>query len=116
MKPAESYILNQPEKYRSILMHIVSVIEHTLPEVTLEYKWKMPYFYYNKKPLCFLNANHKSHFVDVVFSKGFQLKNNTDYLIADNGRNTMKSLRYKSLEEIDNALLIAVLKEASTLQ
>ena len=115
MKPAEDYILNQPEKYRSILMHIVSVIEHTLPEVTLEYKRKIPYFYYKKKPLCYLNASHKRDFVDVGFAKGFQLKNNIEYLIADNGRNTIKSLRYKSLEEIDNILLISVLKEAITL-
>jgi hypothetical protein len=114
MKPAELYILHQPEKYRSILMHLVSVIEHTVPEITLEYKWKIPYFYYKKKPLCYLNASHKRDYVDLGFAKGFQLKKNTKHLIADNGRNTMKSLRYKSLEEIDNEIIIDVLKELIT--
>ena len=83
-----------------------------MPEVTLEYKWTVPYYYYKKKPLCYLNASHKHQFVDVGFAKGFELKNNQTHLIADNGRNTVKSLRYYNLDEIDNAVLQSVLKEA----
>lgn len=115
MKPADLYILNQPDKYRDILLHIVSVIENTIPEVTLEYKWTVPYFYYKKKPLCYLNASHKHHFVDIGFAKGFQLKQNQQHLVADNGRNTVKSLRYYSLDEVDNEVLISVLKEVISL-
>ena len=115
MKPADLYILNQPEQYRSILFHIIAVIENTLSDVTLEYKWTVPYFYFKKKPFCYLNASHKQQFVDIGFAKGFHLKNNLDYLIADNGRNTVKSLRYKSLEEIDNEVLISVIQEAESL-
>ncbi|MFN8326260.1 MAG: DUF1801 domain-containing protein [Flavobacteriaceae bacterium] len=115
MKPADLYILNQPDKYRDILLHIVSVIENTIPEVTLEYKWTVPYFYYKKKPFCYLNASHKHHFVDIGFAKGFQLKQNQQYLVADNGRNTVKSLRYYSLDEVDNEVLISVLKEVISL-
>lgn len=115
LKPTELYILNQPEKYRNILLHIIAVVEHTLPEVTLEYKWGIPYFYYKKKPFCYLNASHKHQFVDVGFAKGFQLKNNQEYLVADKGRNTIKSLRYSTLEKIDNAILISVIEESKTL-
>lgn len=98
-----------------MLLHIIAVVEHALPDVTLEYKWTVPYFYYKKKPLCYLNANHKLSFVDIGFAKGFQLKMNQKYLIADNGRNTVKSLRYFDLEEIDNAILISVIEEAKLL-
>lgn len=115
MKPADLYILNQPEQYRSMLLHIIAVVENTLPGVTLEYKWMVPYIYYKKKPFCYLNASHKHQFVDVGFAKGFHLKNNLNHLIADNGRNTVKSLRYKSLEEIDNEVLISVIREAASL-
>lgn len=115
MKPADLYLLNQPDKYRDILLHIVSVIENTIPEVTLEYKWTVPYFYYKKKPFCYLNASHKHHFVDIGFAKGFQLKQNQQHLVADNGRNTVKSLRYYSLDEVDNEVLISVLKEVISL-
>lgn len=112
MKPQEAYILKQPDNYRSMLLHIIAVIQHSVPEVTLEYKWTVPYYYYKKKPLCYLNASHKHQFVDVGFAKGFELKNNQTHLIADNGRNTVKSLRYYNLDEIDNAVLQSVLKEA----
>lgn len=115
MKPADLYILKQPEKYRNILFHIIAVVENTIPEVSLEFKWKIPYFYYKEKPLCYLNASHRHGFVDVGFAKGFQLKSNLNYLTADNGRNTVKSLRYFSLEQIDNAVLISVLKESMSL-
>jgi len=115
VKPADLYILNQPEHYRSMLFHIIAVVENTLPDVTLEFKWTVPYFYYKKKPLCYLNASHKHQFVDVGFAKGFHLKNNLNHLIADNGRNTVKSLRYKSLKEIDNEVLIATIHEAASL-
>ena len=114
MKPQDLYILNQPEKYRKILLHISTVFEQTLPDVVLEFKWKIPYFYLNNKPFCYLNASHKGQFVDVGFAKGFQLKKNQQYLIADNGRNTVKSLRYFSVETIDNAVLISVINEAKT--
>lgn len=115
MKPTELYILNQPQKYRDILLHIIAVVEHTLPEITLEYKWGIPYFYYNKKPFCYLNASHKHQFVDVGFARGFKLKNYQEHLIADNGRNTIKSLRYHSLDKIDNEVLVEVIKEAKHL-
>jgi hypothetical protein len=115
VKAADLYILKQPENYRNIIFHIIAVVQNTIPDITLEYKWAVPYFYYKKKPLCYLNASHKYGFIDVGFAKGFQLKSNLDYLIADNGRNTVKSLRYFSLEQIDNTILISVLEEAKSL-
>lgn len=59
MKPVEVYILNQPEAYRSILLHVQAVIEHTLPEIKLQFKFKIPFYYYKDKPFVYLNATHK---------------------------------------------------------
>ncbi len=112
MKPQDLYILNQPEKYRDILLHVLAVVEQVVPEATLEYKWKIPFFYLDKKPFCYLNASHKKQFVDVAFIKGFELKKNQQHLVADNGRSMVKSLRYSNLEDIDNEILISVLTEA----
>jgi len=116
MKPADVYIINQPEPYRSILLHLLAVLETTLENsYELECKWQVPYMYYKKRPFCFFNASHKKQFVDIGFSRGFKLQQHQDVLVADGGRNTMKSLRYRSLEEIDNTVLIDVIKEAMTL-
>lgn len=114
MKPVDLYILNQPENYRNMLLHIMAVVEDTVPEATLEFKWKIPFFYYKKKPFCFLNASHKNAYVDIAFSKGYQLQNNLDFLVGES-RNTYKSLRYATLEEIDNTILISVIEEAKSL-
>jgi len=115
VKPADNYILNQPEPYRSMLLHIVAVLESSVTEFEMQYRWKIPYVYHKGKPFCYLNASHKKQFVDVGFSKGFKLEKNQDVLVADGGRNTIKSLRYTTLEAIDNAVLLDVVKEAMTL-
>jgi len=110
MNPAEAYILNQPEPFRSILLHIQVLTEHALPEVELKYKWRIPCYYIGKKPICYLNANHKKQFVDVGFWHSAHLTKYHAYMVGED-RKVVKSLRYKSLEGIDDAIFIAILKE-----
>lgn len=114
MKLTDEYIYRQPEKFRSIVLYLISVFEREIPELELLFKWGIPYFYYKKKPFCYLAPNHKKGFVDAGFARGFQLKGNQDCLI-DEKRNTVKSLRFFSLEEIDNTILEDVIQEAKTL-
>lgn len=110
MKPAEEYIINQPEPYRSILLHIQLVIENTLPGVELKYKWRIPCYYIGKTSICYLNASHKHQFVDVGIWHSEHLKKFDQYLVSEN-RKVVKSLRYRKLEEIDDGVLISILKE-----
>lgn len=114
MKPTEAYILSQPEKYQAMILHVISVVEHELGTCELLFKWGIPYLYYKKKPFCYLAPNHKKGFLDVGFAKGFELKRNQEVLIDEN-RNTVKSLRFFSIEEIDNQILIDVVSEAKLL-
>lgn len=114
MKLTDEYIFRQPEKYQSIVLHLISIFERTVPELELLFKWGIPYFYYKKKPFCYLAPNHKKGFVDVGFARGFQLKSHQDELV-DEKRNTVKSLRYFALNEIDNTILEEVIQEAKTL-
>jgi hypothetical protein len=114
MKLVDEYILRQPEQYQAIILHIIAVVEKELLQSELLFKWGIPYIYYKKKPFCYLAPNHKKGFLDVGFAKGFQLKRNQEILVDEN-RNTVKSLRYFSIEEIDNAILIDVISEAKLL-
>lgn len=114
MKLVEEYILRQPEKYRSILLHIINLVQQELSNTSLLFKWGIPYIYYKNKPFCYLAPNHKKKFVDVGFAKGFQLIKHQDKLIGKN-RNTVKSLRYFKLEEIDNEVLKDLIEEAKNL-
>jgi len=114
MNPSAEYILNQPEPYRSILLYLQVVIETTIPQLELLYKYKIPFYYIHKKPFCYLNTSHKKQFVDLGFWKGNQIKTHKESLVTEN-RKMMVSLRYKSLEEIDNKILIEVLNKAASL-
>lgn len=113
MKPAEDYILNQPEPYRSILMHAQVIIEHTIPEAELKYKWKIPCYYVGKRPICYLNASHKNEFVDVAFWHSSYITKYTEHLVSEE-RKVVKSLRYKTLEDINDKILISILEQVNT--
>lgn len=109
MNPAEEYILNQPEPFRNILMHLQSVIEHTIPDAELKYKYKIPFYYIDGKPCCYLNQS--KDYVDLGFWKAAYLTVHVEHMTTA-GRKVMKSLRYKTLEEIDDTVLVKVLQDA----
>jgi hypothetical protein len=110
MNPAEEYILNAPEPYRSILLHLQVVIETTLPDAILLYKWHLPFYYIDgKQGFCYLNQS--KNYVDVGFYHGTHLTKHLDKLVSEN-RKHMKSLRYYSPEDIDDKVLREVLEEA----
>ena len=112
MKPAEEYIINQPEPYRSILMHVQAVIEYTLPEAELKYKWRMPCYYINKKPICYIRQ--AKDFVDIGFWHSAYISKKYEAFLVSENRKVVKSLRYKTLEEIEDAIFIAILQDIYT--
>lgn len=109
MKPAEAYILNQSEPYRSIIMHVQMLVEVTIPDGALLFKWHMPFFYVDKRPICYINQT--KDYVDVVFWNAERFTEFTEFLVSDK-RKRMKSLRYKSLDDIDDTVLVEILKQA----
>lgn len=112
MKPAEAYILNQPEPFKSILLHLQILIEGSFSEVDLKFKWKIPFYYLNDRPFCYLNPSKKKGYVDVVFWISAHLTKYNEFLISDN-RKVVKSLRYFKLEDINQEVLLTVLDEAT---
>ena len=109
MNPAEYYILSQSEPFRSMLLHLQSIIERTIAEVDLKYKYKIPFYYIDTKPFCYLNQS--KNYVDLGFWNAAHLTKHLSYMTTEN-RKVMKSLRYKSLEEINDTVLIEVLQDA----
>lgn len=115
MNPAENYILNQLEPFRSILLHLRGVIEASIPQVEMKYKWRVPCFYIGKSPICYLNASYKKGYVDIAFWNSAHLTKHLDKMVSEK-RKVVKSLRYVSLEEIDDKVLSEVLQEAYALR
>lgn len=115
MNPAEEYILSREEPYRSILLHLKSVIEFVIPKVDMKYKWSIPCFYAEKHPICYLNASYKGKFVDIAFWNSAHLTKHIELMHSEK-RKVVKSFRYTSLEEINDEILVEVLQEAHSLK
>nr|WP_297919084.1 DUF1801 domain-containing protein [uncultured Allomuricauda sp.] len=115
MNPAEEYILSREEPYRSILLHLKAVIESVIPDVDMKYKWRIPCFYEGKHPICYLNASYKGKYVDIAFWNSAHLTKHIELMYSEK-RKVVKSFRYRSLEEINNSVLIDVLREVSSLK
>jgi len=109
MKPAEEYILNQSDFFKSLLLHLQVVIENTVPKAVLLFKWKVPFYYVDKAPICYLNVT--KGYVDVGFWGAQYFTEYTEHLVSDK-RKYVKSLRYRSLSEINDVVLIAILEQA----
>jgi hypothetical protein len=109
MNPAETYMLEQREPFRSILLHLQLLIVSTIPELELQYKYRIPFYYLEGKPFCYLNQS--KDYVDLGFWSAAHLSVHLEHMVTA-GRKVMRSLRYKSPEEINEAILIAVLQDA----
>lgn len=110
MNPAEVYILKQPEPYKSIFLHLQILIEHVFPDAEMLYKWKIPVYYSGKRPICYLNQS--KDYVDVGFWHTKHFTKYTEHMVTEN-RKLVKSMRYQSLDAIDDELFINILKEVA---
>ena len=80
----------------------------------MKYKWGIPCFYSEKRPICYLNASLKKQFVDIAFWNSAHLTKHIELMVKEK-RKVVKSLRYETLEEINDEVLIAVINEAYSL-
>lgn len=114
MKPSDAYILKQSSVFQEIIYYIISVVEQEVEGVELLFKWGVPYFYFQKKPFIYIAPNNTKGFVDIGFSRGFQLKLHQDILVEEN-RNTVKSLRYFKIDSVEDLDLRELIQEAKLL-
>lgn len=108
MNPAEIYILKQEEPYKSILLQLQSIVKAVAPNAELLYKWRIPFYYCNNIPLCFLNQS--KDYVDLAFWHFDKMNQYTEHFI-DANRKSIRSLRYKSVEDINDEVVVYVLQK-----
>ncbi len=113
MNPAEEYILRQPEPYKGILLYLQSAIEQIIPDLELKFKYKIPFYYLEGKPFCYLNQS--KDYIDLGFWNAAHLSVHLDKMETA-GRKMMRSLRYRSLEEIDPEVLRELLLDAESVK
>jgi len=108
LNPAEAYILKQNEPFKSILLELQAIIYAVIPDVEMLYKWRIPVFYVNGIPICYLNKS--KDYVDFAFWHKENLNKYQELLVTSN-RKSVASLRYKFSDEIDGEVIVYVLNE-----
>lgn len=114
MNPVENYILQQHEPYQSIMLYLRSVLVKTLPNIEERFSYKIPFYYYNKKPLCYLNVLKGTSYVDVGFMEGVSLAVDFPELVNGSNRKRVRSVQVKSLEVFDEHEFVALLLAAAS--
>ena len=115
MKPVDAYFFNQKEPYQSIMLYVRSVILNTLPEVEERFSYKIPFYNIGKKPMIYLNILKGKDYVDVAFVQGILLEDQFPVLKNDNKRKQVRSIKLKSLEDLDHENFIELLQAAAEL-
>ncbi len=84
-----------------MLLHLQSTIEHAIANVDLKYKYRIPFYYIDGRPFCYLNQS--KDYVDLGFWNGAHLTVYREHMIVA-GRKTIRSLRFTSKEEINDII------------
>lgn len=113
MNPAEDYMLKQSEPFKGILLYLKTIIEKNVAGVELKFKYNIPFYYLDGRPFCYLNQ--AKDYVDLGFWNAAHLSVHLDKM-EKAGRKVMRSLRYKSLGEIDLVVLQEVLSDAESVK
>ena len=115
MNPVEEHIFRQTEPYQSMMLYVRDVLKTTLPTVVEKYSFRLPFYHYNKKSLLYKNVLRGTNFLDIAFMDGAILETKFPQLKDHNNRKRVRSIQYKSIEEIDTALLQQIIIAAAGL-
>lgn len=112
MDLVSEYIYQHKQPYREIMIEVREVIYKAEPKITENFKYKIPFFMHQNKPMIYLNVLKGTNFVDVAFVQGVLLEEKYPQLKNYNNRKQVRSLQLKSLSEIDEVMLINLVKDA----
>ena len=99
--------LEEPNK--SVFLFLKDFILDYDTDIKLYFKWKLPYFYYKEKPLCYIWKDKKTNEPYLSFAKGSKI--NHPALIAGN-RTLFKILPINPHKDIDVDLITEIIEEA----
>ncbi|OSZ79665.1 hypothetical protein CAP35_13620 [Chitinophagaceae bacterium IBVUCB1] len=109
MRPIDSFFLNLEEPIKSTMLFLRTHIPSLSKDITEEWKYKLPFYYYKGKMFCYLwiHKKYKQPYIGIVAS------DKMDYpeLLLEK-RAKMKILLINPDEDIDVRTINKILKEA----
>ena len=80
-------------------------------DFTEHWKWKLPFFYYKKKPFCYIWVDKKSNFPYVCFTRSLHIEHPQMKL---GERKKMKAITINPNSDIDIETLNQIIEESLT--
>jgi Domain of unknown function (DU1801) len=109
LRPIDQFFLQQDEPIKSCLLALREFMLHFNKSITEEWKYGMPFYYYNGKMFCYLwiHKKHKQPYIGIVEGKKI---NHPDLLLEKRAR--MKILLIHPEKDIPIKTVRNILNEA----
>lgn len=105
----DHYFNGLEEPYRSCLLYLRSFILDFSEQLTERRSNNTPFYYYDKKSICFISYHPKTKEIYISFVNGYRI--NHPKLVSE-GRKKMKVFRIEPDTDIDQKNLKIILSEA----
>ena len=109
MNPVEEYYEHLEEPDRSCLLALRRLILIQNEQISEKLSWKMPFFYYRNKMLCYLRQDKTTHRFYSSWSEGNQLHHPQ---LKQEGRKRFKVLYFNTNEDIDRETIIDLVQQS----
>lgn len=109
MRELDLFYLNKEEPIRSCLLGLRDIILSVDDEITAEWKYKLPFFYYKGKMLCYLWIHKKYKQPYIGFVDGNLLE---DESLLIEKRTKMKILLVNPAEDLPFEKIIMMIKKS----
>lgn len=97
------------EPHRSCLLFLRRFILGFSEKITEQRKYNTPFYYYDKKWLCFISYHPKTKEIYISFVNGYKIDNPE---LVSEGRKKMKIFYVDASEDVDVRSLGTILQEA----
>lgn len=111
LRDIDNYFISKEEPSKSCLLYLRGFLINFDSNITEEWKYRMPFYYYKGKMLCYLWTDKKTGNPYVGFADGYKLCH-TQLVMGDRAR--MKILPVNPGQDIENDVLTEILREAIT--
>ena len=108
----DNYYLKQEEPYKSCLLALKDIILGLDTDITPEWKYGLPFFYYKKKMFCYFWKDKKTQEPYIGVVKGSEIEHP---LLEAGDRKKMKIFRVNPNQDIDVKSVQEILCKAMTL-
>ena len=105
---ATKYITSQPSPQKEICQSLRELILTNFPQMTEEFKWNYPAYYYKGKRICLASAFKQHVTLELFYGAHLQ---DAQRWIAGVGKNT-RHIKIKSLEEMDTDYLVDLIRQS----